>query len=588
MSSMRTALVALGLVFSLSACQKLTGLEKLRAGPTPATAGQSAQTAVAGDAAEGGRGGRKGDEAGGAGAAAAGGGAAGAPKGGRGGSEHVAAGSGGMSGGGAAGAAGSGRNGSDRNNLGGMSAEPVADGGGGAPAPTQDIPATTPPRDESMGRGGEAAPPQGGASSPATEPPLAGKGGSQAQDPACTPPVTGATQCDTAPQCGCGSNEMCAFYADRLSCVRAGNSGINQPCSRVGDCQAGLQCLGGACLKLCDPAVRESCDDNKACQQFFGWLDRAVPGGFVCSSDCNLVEPQKASGKLTACGEGLQCVWSGVGSNCVHSERATKGHGEVCSDSYDCQSGFVCLKQKTCGKWCTSSSDCPSTFRCDMSTPATVAGVAVGVCEPSCRDADVASCAVNPQCGCGNNQACDFLADPSDGRVRGCRSIGSTPDYNLCSTRSDCRAGSSCIDGYCSPFCMSNADCGDRYAICGQVYNYDKANAPIPGFTTCMRPCDPADLSRGHGAYAPCPAGRGCMVSSDGRSYCRDADARSSLGTSCSDHNQCAPSDVCLLDTGCSRLCRTAAECPTGYACLSFSPPRYAATVEWGYCHVGS
>jgi hypothetical protein len=590
-----TAPLALACVLMLSACQVLSGLEKLDVGPTPEVAGGSAQVGVTGTAAAsgGGASGLQAVEVGGARAAASGG-ASGFARGGADAAQDQSVAGDGAATAAIGGAGATERNSTARGDMGGHSAPPAADGGSGAESPMPAVPPSSLPqasdKPDSWNEAGAPSPPQGGAQAPATDPSRAGAAAQSGGDggshdtAVCVPPALGGALCDTAPQCGCGPNQKCIFYRDQLSCVPAGTADLDQACSTIADCLPGLQCLGGACLRLCDPA-RSDCG-TKACQQATSSLGGLLPGSYFCVSDCNLVDPQKPRGDLVACGPGMHCIWITTGSVCGGSEYATRGHGEVCSTAYDCKPGFVCRTDNICGKWCETSSDCPSDFSCDIQGEISVGAVKFGTCVPNCRDAQ-STCAVNPQCGCDAAQACDFVSDAKNGRVRSCRAVGATPAYSPCTYHPECGAGSSCVDSYCSPFCKTDSECGDRYASCAQVYNYDLPGRPaVPGFVTCERPCDPADPYRGHGSYAPCAAGRACMAEADGRSYCHDTNPRGAVGVSCATQEACAPGNACVDTAGCAKLCRYDADCPTGNVCSHFEPRHYATTVEWGYCSV--
>lgn len=579
---MKRGLALLCGALTLCACQALTGLEKLRVGPTAGASGDDGQLGAPMFAADGGGGTGAGEASGGAGTPSGGMRAAHADAGAS--DDGNSAGSGGMG---------------LHNHTsvkppeqGGQSAPPAADGGGSG-SPPQGVPSSGPPREDNMDSGGAQAPGQGGSDAPRAGASAADGGGggdtggaSAAAPAACVPPASGGARCDTAPQCGCSSDQQCAFVSDRLACVRSGNGALNQACTRAADCQPGLQCLGGACLQLCDPGASD-CMSGSACEQFYGDLNRPVPGGYICLSECDLADPQRASNTLSACGAGLQCIWTGTGSYCVRSEQGTRGHGEVCNDSFDCMPGFACLQQHTCGKWCASSSDCPSNFYCESSQDVRVNGTDFGVCKPSCAEPELDSCSVRPQCGCASGQACDFLNDPSGNNVRACRADGRKTAFSLCTVQTECATGTSCIDGTCQPFCNNDLECGGGYAQCVQIHATNLPSLPpISGFYACERPCDPADVNLGHGPYGPCSAGRNCIPKEDGRSYCLDASQQIPVGSSCKSDSQCAVGQVCGTTVGCVTLCRNAADCANGVACNSFEPRLYATDVEWGFCSV--
>jgi hypothetical protein len=426
--------------------------------------------------------------------------------------------------------------------------------------------------------------PQGG-SEAMSPPPIAGSGATepmQPPDPMCVSPFPGGT-CDTAPQCGCTAGQNCAYLVtlDIPTCVRAGAVGLNQHCDLTADCQLGLQCFAGACQKLCDPNG-PGCDNGAACSQIFSG-NRPITGMYTCDSDCNLVAPQRQNGALAACGLGLTCTWSGGGSNCVYANSKAGRHGEICADSRDCAPGYSCMDSGTCARWCETAQDCPSGFRCE-DTDTTVAGVHFGLCRPSCRDARELSCETNPQCGCEANMACDFLHRTDSLVIPGCREVGRTRNYEECDAHADCPAGSSCIDLRCSPHCERASECG-TYTSCIQVTNGSlSSQPPIPGFTVCRRPCDPADLTRAHGEYEACPRGQGCEASTDGRSWCHETNSNATTGSACTYASDCAIGDSCSSVRGCSTQCRGDYDCPTDYRCAAYDTRTYAGEVHWGIC----
>lgn len=471
--------------------------------------------------------------------------------------------------------------------MAGNAAMPPVDPGLADPQTAMGTPTATTNRDmPTAGAGGDVAAQAGAVADP---PPVAGSSSTETMmppEPMCVSPFPGGS-CDTAPQCGCADGQNCAYLVtlDIPSCVRAGSVRLNQHCDLTADCQLGLQCFGGACLKLCDPN-EQGCENGATCAQ--GYYGRQpITGLYTCNSNCNLVAPQRESGTLAACGVDLTCVWSGDGSTCMRPDSDAGRHGEICADSHDCAPSYTCMDSGTCARWCETAQDCPVGFRCDA-TSASVAGVNFGLCRPNCRDTREISCETNPQCGCESGMTCDYLYRTDSLLIAGCREAGRTPAYYACDTNSECEVGTSCVGSRCEPFCERDADCG-AYAQCIQVTNSAVSGAPpIPGFTVCRRPCDPADLTSAHGAYEACPAGHSCEARSDGRSFCRDADPDAARGSACQNVVDCAIGDSCSLGSGCSKQCRTDYDCASGYRCLSFNPRVYAADEEWGICVVSA
>lgn len=344
----------------------------------------------------------------------------------------------------------------------------------------------------------------------------------------------------------------------------------------------GYECLGGACLKLCDPA-HSDCKGGAQCIQIQSSTRTPIEGAYFCESSCNLVDPQRADGDLSACGRGLVCGWTGTGSRCVtQSERAVHLHGEPCTDQLDCAPGYTCTSDGTCAKWCSSDSDCPGDFACNTSSPMMVGPKSFGTCKPNCLDRTEQVCGLTTQCGCDEAHSCSAVAR-GIGRIGHiCREVGPVRNYGKCEYQDDCVRGATCVDNVCQPHCLSDFEC-QLYESC-DVSFYDQAPL-IPAVSTCTRPCDPADPHRAHGAYGACPSGRACEVASDGYSYCRSASLRGAVGASCSSNSDCASGNTCSSASTCVQLCRSDFDCSAG-TCRSFATTQHARDVEWGYCEV--
>ena len=317
--------------------------------------------------------------------------------------------------------------------------------------------------------------------------------GSAAMLPACVPPPAGGPACTAAPQCGCDKTQNCAVLSDKLTCVTAGGGGENQPCSTVADCMIGYECVAGACAKLCDTA-HPACSAGAKCIQLASSAGALIAGAYFCESNCNLVDPQRADGELSACGPGLVCGWSGTGTRCAQSEHALHRHGEACSTALDCAPGYTCASDSgTCTKWCVSTSDCPSDFGCNTSGAVSVGQKSFGTCKPNCLERTEQVCGLTTQCGCDAAHSCSALAR-SIGRISHvCREVGPVRSWGSCTYQEDCARDTTCVDGGCRPHCLTEFEC-ERYALCDFSY-YDQAPL-IPAVSTCTRACDPADPHR--------------------------------------------------------------------------------------------
>lgn len=401
-------------------------------------------------------------------------------------------------------------------------------------------------------------------------------------EPPCIPPPPGGPVCAAAPQCGCDAGENCVVDGDELACVSPGRVEVNQPCDGPEDCALGHQCLSGACLQLCDPSEPE-CPGDAACLALHTSDGEPIEGAHVCESNCDLALPEQARDGLSACGPGLVCVWSGTGSYCAHSDRASHRHGEQCTGVGDCAPGFVCTEQGTCAKWCMSSDDCPDAFSCSLDSPVEVGAVRFGMCQPDCLGQNEYVCGLSTQCGCAEDRSCDTAVNSDNQVVRECRALGTVPLYGTCTTSTDCGRSAQCVAGECRPTCVTDFEC-DRFARCEPGFF---ASAPlIAAGATCHRPCDPADPYRAHGFYGRCQAGEACDVTADGASHCRAAAPRGIAGVSCNLNTECAVGYSCTSEHTCVELCRNNADCQAG-TCRAFVTSQFATSQEWGYCATG-
>lgn len=212
-------------------------------------------------------------------------------------------------------------------------------------------------------------------------------GGGGAGGSGCTPPIPGGA-CDTFPQCGCASGQRCTVTNVQgiTSCVPDGTAGPYQACSTSVQCQAGAECVGGACKPFCD--LDTDCPGSlRRCLQV--QYDNAgtstpIPGMKVCSSGCALEAPS------TLCGSGLGCYpddQTPVGTDCatagtgVGAQACCVDSGCAQLDSTMCAPGYACLQSGECRKWCrVGFSDCPSSACSGFTTPLIVGGTEYGVC----------------------------------------------------------------------------------------------------------------------------------------------------------------------------------------------------------------
>jgi hypothetical protein len=238
----------------------------------------------------------------------------------------------------------------------------------------------------------------------------------------------------------------------------------------------------------------------------------------------------------------------------------------------------------------------------DLATPPDLAQIP-DLAQACVLNVPSSQCGIFPQCGCGGGQNCN-VENNTTGQAM-CAAAGATPDWNNCSGNGDaqCKKGSSCVDGVCSPFCGGTADCPGAYRECLQVVNGSNQN--IPGFKVCSQFCDPTNPQSSSGGYSACGPNVNCYPGSDpGRiSTCLGPttasgtqDANCKNGSS-GDTSKCAPGYACVHETDvfggsyytCYKFCKVgvAGECSafSGTSCKSFGTKQFAGGQEIGGCY---
>jgi hypothetical protein len=225
---------------------------------------------------------------------------------------------------------------------------------------------------------------------------------------------------------------------------------------------------------------------------------------------------------------------------------------------------------------------------------ASVPDMAMPICA---LNVPTSACGIFPQCGCTGGMNCN-VEDTTSGQAQ-CAAAGSTGDWNNCSDKGDgqCAVGRSCVDGVCSPFCGTVADCPGTYRDCFQVAN--GAGADIPGMKVCSSFCDPTNPQNATGGFMACGANVNCFPGSDRIPYCvGPTTASGTQNKSCktsgaSDSSLCAPGYGCVTVISgsvyaCYKFCKVgvSGECSafSGTSCNSFGTKEYAGGQEIGYC----
>jgi hypothetical protein len=153
-----------------------------------------------------------------------------------------------------------------------------------------------------------------------------------------------------------------------------------------------------------------------------------------------------------------------------------------CADA-DCYSSSLCIREicndlvdndgdglVDCADLdCTSSPLCTAT--CGNSICET--GENAASCPQDCSTSSCVDpiCDLWPQCGCSPGTKCTI---DTTSFLRACLAAGSTQVGDICTTDSNCTAGTMCLwnggpSGRCKQFCMSPSDCPGNDGYCGTI-----------------------------------------------------------------------------------------------------------------------
>jgi hypothetical protein len=202
-----------------------------------------------------------------------------------------------------------------------------------------------------------------------------------------------------------------------------------------------------------------------------------------------------------------------------------------------------------------------------------------GVCPPPAAGG---TCNVFPACGCPAGTVC-YPKNMTAGLA--CYPTAGLGEGAACDDM--CAAGLGCFGSVCKPYCQSDSDCPliDSARSCKATY-WDDTNT-IAGVFVCVRVCDPVSPQNPRSPLLACPAGFGCSSAGTtlpGASNCIEQPGTGVTDSACSSSEDCTPGYYCSNGGTCIRYCYTAADCPAGVSCISFSTPSYAGTVEVKHC----
>lgn len=273
----------------------------------------------------------------------------------------------------------------------------------------------------------------------------------------------------------------------------------------------------------------------------------------------------------------------------------------LCSDKLECPSGFVCGNNGTnyvcfdnkiagCPSgyfYCADSGTCTTSLATCSTTSTGGSSGSTSTCSASQLPQAGGTCNVLPACGCPAGKVC--YPDTQSTGLK-CFTSGSLGEGADC-TNGTCASGLGCFGDVCKKYCQSDSDCTavDSAQSCDSTYWGDANNDTIDGVSVCSRVCDPVKPQSPRSPLLACPVGFGCfsMDSYPGASDCESQSGSGVSGSTCVTDNDCKPGFYCGTgSTGdtCFKYCYTAADCPTGMTCVSFSTPNYAGTTQVNHC----
>lgn len=390
--------------------------------------------------------------------------------------------------------------------------------------------------------------------------------------------------CDGSSPClgslGCEvMSGTCMNIDPETACGRIDNACCPDATGTPNDCEGGLVCTGGTCLRPEDTGFegapcgpRSTCDPGLVCDRRMdpGGLCQTPPDG--CGDDgemcCDLGGSESVCagelhcqfGNCSTCrGPSLTCLLGGLlpGQECCAGSvcrpaplvpRCCMGEGNSCENSLDC-CGLMFCSGGSCAcssenSFCLDSSECCDGLTCQtfMCRPA----------GPMCTDAGQ-ECSSQGECCAG--LACSATrSEPMAAPVDQCCSGGST----RCDDDADCCGRMRCQDNECE--CVEAAGLCDRDIECCGDDNICVAGACANG-QGCARETENCDTA----TIDPCCGGLSCRRQvTDGPTVCC-----SSSGNRCRDDTDCCGDMTCGSDESCAcrmpgESCVNLTDCCTG------------------------
>lgn len=199
----------------------------------------------------------------------------------------------------------------------------------------------------------------------------------------CPPPALGGV-CNHFPACGCTGTSACYPYEDAHAMICIANANLTEgaDCRGESNCQAGLGCFGGICVRYCND--KSDCPVVGGLQSCISAIWSVamtdIEGVKICRRICDPVHPQNPKPPLLSCPAGFGCSANEEG---VSICRALKTRtGTLCESGSECPVGQYCTSVGWCNDYCFVDADCPTGESCRLAfNPPQFAGAyQVGYC----------------------------------------------------------------------------------------------------------------------------------------------------------------------------------------------------------------
>lgn len=391
--------------------------------------------------------------------------------------------------------------------------------------------------------------------------------------------VLAAAACTSSTADG-GGGSSCEPKAGQCPNICEHGTGVQgETCASPTDCECGQFCKGGSCAPYEGDKAGCVCEDvtppatggttggetggatGGTTGGATGGATGGTTGGTTGPDINNCAKPAPTGAECNpycqiGCTGGKQCTYSGGDFDCKNV--GSKGIGEKCSGSSDCQAQMACFRLNeepadSCHKFCIEDKECGADRKCDLTV-----NFSDGASASFCGDISV-GCNAFDQTPCGEGQAC-YLSN----NATKCMEAGTLELGDLCVVQgsNSCKAGLQCLIE-CAEVC-SFIDVSDDEPKCTEFCEggaFQAANEENGiGFCIGLEPPKACDLFEQTG----CLSGEGCyMVPTGWRCITAGTTA---LGDACQFTNDCVPGSVCI-NSQCQEACSSAEGAPVDIAC---------------------